>query len=95
MCARPSAPASPAVLLHRETKAETSHAWLPMPDIVAAAVMIRRTQRDGCRRDLAADERHAVTCLHRASWHSDRSSHSQQEVHSALRRRGNASVDHS
>ena len=36
-------------LLYRETKAETSHAWLPMPDIVAAAVMIRRTQQDGER----------------------------------------------
>jgi hypothetical protein len=93
MCARPSAPASPAVLLYRETKAETSHAWLPMPDIVAAAVMIRRTQRDGCRRDLAR-----ATCRHLTYpgvMALDRSSHSQQEVHGALRRRGNASVDHS
>ena len=49
MCARPSAPASPAAFSYRETKAETSHAWLPMPDIVAAAVMIRRTQQDGER----------------------------------------------
>jgi integrase len=33
-------------LLYRETKTEASDAWLPMPDIVAAALMIRRTQQD-------------------------------------------------
>ena len=36
-------------LLYRETKTEASDAWLPMPDIVAAALMIRRTQQDGER----------------------------------------------
>ena len=33
-------------LLYRETKTEASDAWLPMPDIVAAALRIRRTQQD-------------------------------------------------
>jgi integrase len=33
-------------LLYRETKTEASDAWLPMPDIVAAALTIRRTQQD-------------------------------------------------
>jgi integrase len=36
-------------LLYRETKTEASDAWLPMPDIVAAALTIRRTQQDGER----------------------------------------------
>ena len=36
-------------LLYRETKTEASDAWLPMPDIVSAAMMIRRTQQDGER----------------------------------------------
>jgi integrase len=36
-------------LLYRETKTEASDAWLPMPDIVAAALSIRRTQQDGER----------------------------------------------
>jgi hypothetical protein len=36
-------------LLYRETKAEASDAWLTMPDIVAAALTIRRTQQDGER----------------------------------------------
>jgi len=33
-------------LLYRETKTDASDAWLPMPDIVAAALRIRRTQQD-------------------------------------------------
>ena len=33
-------------LLYRETKTEASDAWLPVPDIVAATLMIRRTQQD-------------------------------------------------
>jgi integrase len=33
-------------LLYRETKTEASDAWLPMPDILAAALRIRRTQQD-------------------------------------------------
>jgi hypothetical protein len=33
-------------LLYRETKTEASDAWLPMPDIVAAALRIRRGQQD-------------------------------------------------
>jgi integrase len=41
-------------LLYRETKTEASDAWLPMPDIVAAALKIRRTQQDRERK--AADE---------------------------------------
>jgi integrase len=32
--------------LYPETKTEASDAWLPMPDIVAAALKIRRTQQD-------------------------------------------------
>jgi integrase len=36
-------------LLYRETKTEASDGWLPMPDIVAAALKIRRAQRDGER----------------------------------------------
>jgi hypothetical protein len=47
----------------------------------------------GCRRDLAADERRAITCLHRALWHSDRPPHSQQEVHGARRCRRSACAD--
>ena len=37
-------------LLYRETKTEASDAWLPMPDLVAAALKIRRTQQDGKRK---------------------------------------------
>ncbi|HVD81561.1 MAG TPA: site-specific integrase [Propionibacteriaceae bacterium] len=37
-------------LLYRETKIEASDAWLPMPDIVAAALKIRRVQQDGERK---------------------------------------------
>ena len=33
-------------LLYRETKTEASDAWLPMPDIVTAALKIRRRQQD-------------------------------------------------
>ena len=33
-------------LLYRETKTEASDAWLPMPDIVVAALTIRRAQQD-------------------------------------------------
>jgi integrase len=54
-------------LLWRETKTEASDAWLPMPDIVIAALTIRRTAgaRAGvCRRDLPANEGHAVSDLH-------------------------------
>jgi integrase len=36
-------------LLYRETKTEASDGWLPMPDIVAAALTIRRAQQDGER----------------------------------------------
>ena len=84
-------------LLYRETKTEASDAWLPMPDIVAAALTIRRAQQDG-ERETAGEiwqqtKRHAVAGLHRSLWHSDRSTHSQQEVHGALRGRGSAS-DH-
>jgi integrase len=41
-------------LLYRETKTEASDGWLPMPDIVAAALTIRRVQQDGERE--TADE---------------------------------------
>jgi integrase len=34
-------------LLYRETKTEASDALLPMPDIVAATLKIRRVQQDG------------------------------------------------
>jgi integrase len=37
-------------LLYRETKTEASDASLPMPEIVVAALKIRRTQQDGERR---------------------------------------------
>jgi integrase len=37
-------------LLYRETKSEASDAWLPMPDIVAAALKIRRAQQDAERK---------------------------------------------
>jgi integrase len=37
-------------LLYRETKSEASDTWLPMPDIVAAALKIRRTQQDAERK---------------------------------------------
>jgi hypothetical protein len=37
-------------LLYRETKTEASDAWLPMPEIVPAALTIRRTQQDGERK---------------------------------------------
>ena len=33
-------------LLYRETKTEASDAWLPMPDIVVAALTLRRAQQD-------------------------------------------------
>jgi integrase len=33
-------------LLYRETKTEASDAWLPMPDIVVAALTIRRVQQE-------------------------------------------------
>jgi integrase len=33
-------------LLYRETKTEASDAWLPMPDIVGAALTIRRVQQE-------------------------------------------------
>ena len=33
-------------LLYRETKTEASDAWLPIPDIVTAALKIRRGQQD-------------------------------------------------
>ena len=36
----------PRSLLYRETKTEASDAWLPMPNVVAAALRIRRTQQD-------------------------------------------------
>jgi integrase len=36
-------------LLYRETKTEASDAWLPMPDIVVAALTLRRAQQDGER----------------------------------------------
>jgi integrase len=36
-------------LLYRETKTEASDAWLPMPDIAAAALKIRRRHQDGER----------------------------------------------
>jgi hypothetical protein len=36
-------------LLYRETKTEASDGWLPMPDILAAALTIRRPQQDGER----------------------------------------------
>jgi integrase len=36
-------------LLYRDTKTEASDSWLPMPDIVAAALTIRRVQQDGER----------------------------------------------
>jgi integrase len=39
----PTIPALPG------NETEASDAWLPMPDIVAAALMIRRTQQDGER----------------------------------------------
>ena len=32
-------------LLYRETKTEASDGWLPMPDIVAAALVLRRVSR--------------------------------------------------
>jgi integrase len=34
-------------LLYRETKTEASDAWLPMPEIVAAALTIGRAQQEG------------------------------------------------
>ena len=36
-------------LLYRETKTEASDAWLPMPDIVVAALTLRHAQQDGER----------------------------------------------
>jgi integrase len=36
-------------LLYRETKIEASDVWLPMPDIVAAALTIRRAQQEWAR----------------------------------------------
>jgi hypothetical protein len=77
---------------------EASDAWLPMPDIVVAALKIGRTQQDGEREaagEIWQQTSHTVTCLHRAFWHSDRSPHSQQEVHRTLRGRGSASADRS
>ena len=41
-------------LLYRETKTEASDAWLPMPEIVVAALTIRRAQQE--RERLAAGE---------------------------------------
>jgi integrase len=40
---------APAISPYRETKTEAADSWLPMPDIVAAALSIRRTQQDGER----------------------------------------------
>jgi integrase len=41
-------------LLYRETKTEASDAWLPMPDIVVAALTIRRAEQE--RERVAAGE---------------------------------------
>jgi integrase len=60
-------------LLYRETKTEASDAWLPMPEIVVAALTIRRAQQGagtgGCGRNLAANEGHAVSDFHRSLRH--------------------------
>jgi integrase len=61
-------------LLWRETKTEASDAWLPMPDIVIAALTIRRVQQERereSRRDLAANEGHAISDLHGSLRHPD------------------------
>jgi integrase len=49
-------------LLYRETKTEASDAWLPMPDIVAAALTIRRTQQDRNGRLQARSGSRRTTC---------------------------------
>ena len=46
MCLTISSNESRRSLLYRETKTEASDAWLPMPDLVAAALKIRRVQQE-------------------------------------------------
>ena len=43
-------------LLYRETKTEASDTWLPMPEIVVAALIIRRAQQEQARERVAAGE---------------------------------------
>ena len=45
-CARPSAPTSPSIPALPGNETEASDAWLPTPDIVTAALKIRRGQPD-------------------------------------------------
>jgi integrase len=49
-------------LLYRETKTEASEAWLPMPDIVTAALKIRRGQQDEEREERAKSGSRRRTC---------------------------------
>ena len=44
---RPSAPTSPSIPALPGNETEASDAWLPIPDIVTAALKIRRGQQDG------------------------------------------------
>jgi hypothetical protein len=75
-------------LLYRETKTEASDAWLPMPDIVAAALKTRRAQLDG-EREAACEiwqQMNGIPSLiftGRTAPH--RSPHPQQEARGALR----------
>ncbi len=48
-CARPSAPTSPSIPALPGNENGGIRCWLPMPDIVAAALTIRRVQQDAER----------------------------------------------
>ena len=81
-------------LLYRETKTEASDAWLPMPEIVAAALTIRRAQQEREREAAGeiwqqAKDMPSLIFTGRYGTPVDPRI-PQQEVHGAVRGRGSA-----